>query len=138
MNYSFEYIDIILLAMIAGFIFLRLRGILGKRTGFEGKAPAQFDKILKEAVVKQTKQDINEFDEKGQKEFLKGAKIAYETIITDFSDNDNKLTVIIDFESPEAMKAFGGHEELKAKRAAAGAILETTVITPMSGESFTR
>ena len=53
-------------------------------------------------------------------------------------DNDNKLTVIIDFESPEAMKAFGGHEELKAKRAAAGAILETTVITPMSGESFTR
>ncbi len=27
-----------------------------------------------------------------QKEFLKGAKIAYETIITDFSDNDNKLT----------------------------------------------
>ncbi|MDB2599004.1 hypothetical protein N9Y08_06620 [Paracoccaceae bacterium] len=53
-------------------------------------------------------------------------------------DNDNKLTVIIDFESPEAMKAFGGHEELKAKRAAAGAILETTVITAMSGESFTR
>ena len=51
MNYSFEYIDIILLAMIAGFIFLRLRGILGKRTGFEGKAPAQFDKILKEAVI---------------------------------------------------------------------------------------
>ena len=47
MNYSFEYIDIILLAMIAGFIFLRLRGILGKRTGFEGKAPNQFDKILK-------------------------------------------------------------------------------------------
>ena len=34
---SFEYIDIILLAMIAGFIFLRLRGILGKKTGFEGK-----------------------------------------------------------------------------------------------------
>ena len=37
MNYSFQYIDIILLAMIAGFIFLRLRGILGKKTGFEGK-----------------------------------------------------------------------------------------------------
>mgnify|MGYP003792702187 CR=1 FL=1 len=53
-------------------------------------------------------------------------------------EDDNKLTVIIEFESPEAMKSFGGHEELKAKRAAAGAILETTVITPMSGESFTR
>ncbi len=92
MNYSFEYIDIILLAMIAGFIFLRLRGILGKRTGFEGKAPPQFDKILKEAVVKQTSKENDVFDENAQKEFLKGARIAYETIITDFSDNDNKIT----------------------------------------------
>jgi len=52
-------------------------------------------------------------------------------------DDDSKLTVIIDFDSVEAMKAFGGHEELKAKRAAAGAILETTVITVMSEASFT-
>jgi predicted lipid-binding transport protein (Tim44 family) len=92
MSYSFEYIDIILLAMIAGFIFLRLRGILGKRTGFEGKAPPQFDKILKEAVAKQAPVKNETFDENAQKEFIKGAKIAYETIITDFSDNDNKLT----------------------------------------------
>ena len=36
---------------------------------------------------------INEkFDDVAQKEFLKGAKIAYETVITDFSDNDNKIT----------------------------------------------
>ena len=47
MNYSFEYLDIILLAMIAGFIFLRLRGILGKRSGFEGKSPPQFQEVLK-------------------------------------------------------------------------------------------
>ena len=53
-------------------------------------------------------------------------------------DNDNKLTVIIDFDSPEALQAFGGNEELKAKRAAAGVMLETTVITPMSADSFTR
>ena len=92
MNYSFEYIDIILLAMIAGFIFLRLRGILGKRTGFQGKAPTQFDKILKEAVNKQAPKKVDVFDDEAQKEFLKGAKIAYETIITDFSDNDNKIT----------------------------------------------
>jgi predicted lipid-binding transport protein (Tim44 family) len=78
--------------MIAGFIFLRLRGILGKRTGYEGKAPAQFDKILKEAVVKQSSKKANIFDEEAQKEFLRGARIAYETIITDFSDNDNKIT----------------------------------------------
>ena len=92
MNYSFEYIDIILLAMIAGFIFLRLRGILGKRSGFEGKAPAQFDKLLKEVKAKQAPKPKSTFDANDQKEFLKGAKIAYETIITDFSDNDNKIT----------------------------------------------
>ncbi len=91
MNYSFEYIDIILLAMIAGFVFLRLRGILGKRTGFEGKPPPQFEEILKNIDPKVQTQSKEKFDEKAQKEFLEGAKIAYETIITDFSDNDNKL-----------------------------------------------
>ena len=91
MNYSFENIDIILLAMIAGFIFLRLRGILGKRTGFEGKTAPQFQEILKKVDPKvKIKQNLI-FDESAQKEFLKGAKIAYETIITDFSDDDNKL-----------------------------------------------
>ena len=92
MNYSFEYIDIILLAMIAGFIFLRLRGILGKRTGFEGKAPSQFEKVINDIQIKKETTHQDSFDDKAQKEFLKGAKIAYETIITDFSDNDNKLT----------------------------------------------
>tara|TARA_B100000287_G_scaffold73962_1_gene65686 strand:+ start:1297 stop:1893 length:597 start_codon:yes stop_codon:yes gene_type:complete len=91
MNYSFEYIDIILLAMIAGFIFLRLRGILGKRTGFEGKSAPQFQEILKNVDTKIKKEQNLNFDEVAQKDFLKGAKIAYETIITDFSDDDNKL-----------------------------------------------
>ena len=90
MNYSFEYIDIILLAMIAGFIFLRLRGILGKKTGFEGKMPTQLEKEFQKINI--SPKTINEnFDEEAQKDFLKGARIAYETIITDFSDSDNKL-----------------------------------------------
>ena len=92
MNYSFEYIDIILLAMIAGFIFLRLRGILGKRTGFEGKAPPKMKEVLKNVKFSQVKKANEKFDDIAQKEFLKGAKIAYETVITDFSDNDNKIT----------------------------------------------
>ena len=92
MNYSFEYIDIILLAMIAGFIFLRLRGILGKRTGFEGKSSPQFEKILKDVKLNNSQKIKEDFDDEAKKEFIKGAKIAYETIITDFSDNDNKLT----------------------------------------------
>ena len=93
MNYSFEYIDIILLAMIAGFIFLRLRGILGKRTGFEGKNNPQFKEVLKKInKIDKVKKSNNNFDDVAKKEFLNGAKIAYETIITDFSDNDNKIT----------------------------------------------
>ena len=92
MNYSFEYIDIILLAMIAGFIFLRLRGILGKRTGYDGKSAPQFEKIIKSVNIEKKAKSNEVFDDFAQKEFLKGAKIAYETIITDFSDNDNKLT----------------------------------------------
>jgi len=125
MSYSFEYIDIILLAMIAVFIFLRLRGILGKRTGFEGKAPKQFDRILKEAVTKQP-QKINEtFDENDQKEFLKGAKIAYETIITDFSDNDNKITTSKPLLNNEIYNQF--NEALK-ERSARGHYAEITFI----------
>ena len=77
--------------MIAGFIFLRLRGILGKRTGFEGKVPSQFEKVINNTQVEKTNFKRENFDEKAQEEFLKGAKIAYETIITDFGDSDNKL-----------------------------------------------
>ena len=91
MSYSFEYIDIILLAMIAGFIFLRLRGILGKRTGFEGKTSPQFQEVMKNINQESTIRKSENFDEDAKKDFLKGAKIAYETIITDFSDNDNKI-----------------------------------------------
>ena len=84
MNYSFEYIDIILLAMIAGFIFLRLRGILGRKTGFEENISTSFPH---ESPPKTDNKKINSenFDENAKKEFLNGAKIAYETIITDFA-----------------------------------------------------
>ena len=116
MSYSFEYIDIILLAMIAGFIFLRLRGILGKRTGFEGKTSPQFDKILKEAVIKQTSLKKETFDETAQKEFLSGAKIAYETIITDFSDNDNKLTTSKPLLNKEIYNQFNEALKERSKR----------------------
>ena len=83
MSYSFEYIDIILLAMIAGFIFLRLRGILGKKTGFEDIK----SNFQQETVEVNTKKNLNSetFDESEKKEFLKGAQIAYETIVTNFS-----------------------------------------------------
>ena len=131
MSYSFEYIDIILLAMIAGFIFLRLRGILGKRTGFEGKASPQFKEQIKNIKVNE-KIVINEnFDDEAQKEFLKGAKIAYETIITDFSDNDNKITNSRSLLNKEIYNQF--NEALK-ERNARGHHAEITFIGINSAE----
>ena len=116
MNYSFEYIDIILLAMIAGFIFLRLRGILGKRTGFEGKPPQQFQEVLKKVKTLETKKSSEKFDEKAQKDFLSGAKIAYETIITDFSDNDNKITSSKPLLNDEVLNQFKKALEERSSR----------------------
>ena len=116
MNYSFEYIDIILLAMIAGFIFLRLRGILGKKTGFEGKSPAQFKEVLKNIKIDQPHKSKEKFDDEAQKEFLKGAKIAYETIITDFSDNDNKITNAKPLLNKDILNQFNEALNDRAKR----------------------
>ena len=116
MNYSFEYIDIILLAMIAGFIFLRLRGILGKRTGFEGKAPSQFEKVLNNVQSEKKTKGEDNFDDKAQQEFINGAKIAYETIITDFSDNDNKLVASKPLLSKKIHDQFEGALKERSKR----------------------
>ena len=126
MNYSFEYIDIILLAMIAGFIFLRLRGILGKRTGFEGKSAPQFKEVIKNInKINETKKTVEVFDDEAQKEFLKGAKIAYETIITDFSDNDNKLVASKPLLSKKIHDQF---EEALKERSKRGHFAEITFI----------
>ena len=124
MNYSFEYIDIILLAMIAGFIFLRLRGILGKKTGFDGKIPSPIEKEFQETNINPKPVSAN-FDEQAQKEFLKGAKIAYETIITDFSDNDNKL---IASKPLLSKKIFDQFKEALEERERRGQFAEITFI----------
>ena len=125
MNYSFEYIDIILLAMIAGFIFLRLRGILGKRTGFDGKASPQFEEILKNINPETKINKKNDFDESAKKDFLKGAKIAYETIITDFGDSDNKLTTSKSLLSNKIYDQFNTALKERGKR---GHLAEITFI----------
>ncbi len=125
MNYSFEYIDIILLAMIAGFIFLRLRGILGKRTGFEGKTSTQLKEVLKKVNQDQPKKINETFDDNAQKEFLKGAKVAYETVITDFSDNDNKITTSRPLLNNEIYNQF--NQALK-ERSSRGHFAEITFI----------
>ncbi len=122
MNYSFEYIDIILLAMIAGFIFLRLRGILGKRTGHEEDVSTSFPHDFPTKNVKK-KLDENNFNEKEKKDFLNGAKIAYENIITSFSSGNLK-----DVKSLLDKKVLSQFEEALNERNEKGMISETTFI----------
>ena len=127
MNYSFEYIDIILLAMIAGFIFLRLRGILGKRTSHEENIDSNFE-IAKEKILKKNLNKTN-FDEVAKNDFLKGAKIAYETIITDFaSGNLKNIKSLLD------KKVFDQFNEALKERKNNGYISETTFIGIKSAE----
>ena len=93
MSSQFGFIDIILLAMFAGFIILRLRNILGRKTGHQGKPMSRYFPRGMETL-----QDIenNEaiksgnVDEEAKKQFLKGADIAYEQIITAFAKGDKK------------------------------------------------
>ena len=122
MNYSFEYIDIILLAMIAGFIFLRLRGILGKKTGFEEEINTSFPHDFK-PKKSEKKIDLNSFDENEKKEFLKGANIAYETIITSFSNgNLRDVKYLLD------NNIFDQFNDAIRERNSKGHISETTFI----------
>ena len=122
MNNGFEYIDIILLAMIAGFIFLRLRGILGKRTGFEGKIREEFNEEYTKNVTKKNI-DKQNFDDTAKKDFLNGAKIAYETIITNFAKGDLKsIKSLID------VKIFEQFNNVIKDRASKGLVSDTTFI----------
>jgi len=93
MSNSFGYIDIILLGMIAGFIILRLRSILGRNTGHQTKVYPGFPDRkfnIPKNETKPIKQNHDVLEGKNKKEFLKGAELAYETILTSFANGDTK------------------------------------------------
>ena len=93
MSGQFGFIDIILLAMFAGFIILRLRNILGRKTGHQGKPMSRYFpkgmETLKDIENNEAIKTGN-VDEVTKKQFLKGADIAYEQIITSFAKGDKK------------------------------------------------
>ena len=93
MSNNLGFIDIILLAAIAGFIILRLRSILGKKTGHEGKNITVFEEknysqfkpqVKDESIIKDSLEDSE------KKQFLKGAEIAYESILTSFAKGEKE------------------------------------------------
>ena len=93
MSNNFVYIDNILLRMIAGFIILRLRNILGRKTGHESKIHPGFAEKkfnVPNNNIKEFKQNHDVLEGQEKKEFLKGAEIAYETILTSFANGDSK------------------------------------------------
>jgi len=93
MSNQFGFIDIILLAIFAGFIILRLRNILGRKTGHQNKPMSGYFPrgvgTLKDIENNEAIKAGN-VDEEAKKQFLKGADIAYEQIITSFAKGDKK------------------------------------------------
>ena len=96
MDNAFQYMDIIFLAVVAGVVLLRLRSVLGKRTGSEKKDSNlySYDKpvnqssdtpkpVQMQANINNSKPDWFDNDN-----FIAGAKGAYEAIVTNF-ENDN-------------------------------------------------
>ena len=123
MNHSFEYIDIILLAMIAGFIFLRLRGILGRRTGHKENLDEKFSSNFQAEKILKEKLNKFNFDEEAKNDFLKGAQIAYERIITDFATGNLK-----NIKSLLSKKVFDQFNEAFKKRKKSGYTSKTIFI----------
>ena len=97
MSSQFGFINIILLAMFAGFIILRLKNILGRRTGHQGKSLGKYFpkgmEVLKDIENNEAIKTGN-VNDAAKKEFLKGAELAYEQIIVSFATIYNYYCVL--------------------------------------------
>ncbi len=106
MNENFGYVDIVLLAIVAGIIILRLRSVLGKgaedsaiRAKHTSVVEAQFEDVHSNKV----EENINSKEFK-EETFLKGAQAAYEMIVNAFAAADK--TTLKDLTSSEVFKNF--------------------------------
>ena len=99
MNEAFQYLDILILAVLAGLVLLRLRSVLGRRTGNEKTDTSSFNyeatnteskvepSIKISPVDRNTPSGDSWFD---SKDFLNGANKAYELIVTNFENGNKK------------------------------------------------
>ncbi len=117
MSEGFAYIDILFFAMVAAFIALRLRSVLGRRTGHERRRAEGFGDVRRDstsdnvvpigdrgaasAEVDQAIADLSEGDVKSGltsirqadpsfdlREFLSGARLAFEMIVDSYAAGD--------------------------------------------------
>ena len=112
-----QFFDIIIFAVIAVFIIYRLRSVLGKRTGFQ-KNINQQEFVKKETIpdelkipqLKENEQKLEAVYKKvnsfNHKEFLEGAKKAFEIIITAFNKGDK--STLKNLVSKDVYNAFEG------------------------------
>ena len=112
MDNAFQYMDIIFLAVVAGVVLLRLRSVLGKRTGSEKKDSNlySYDKPVNQSsdtpkpVQMQANINNSKTDWFDNDNFIAGAKGAYETIVTNFeNDNIKELKPLLD---DDVLKSF--------------------------------
>jgi len=100
---DFQFFDIIIFAGIAAFLIFRLKKVLGKRTGFNKRKDNNLS-LSKNSVDSVKNKDIPELSENvselrkayeviedfDHKNFLNGAKFAFETIINSFNKGDTQ------------------------------------------------
>jgi predicted lipid-binding transport protein (Tim44 family) len=161
MSEGFAYIDILFFAMVAAFIALRLRSVLGRRTGHERRPSADFantrpngagDNVValpdRSGVVAETAAGIADLSDPDIKagltkvrladphfdlrQFLRGARSAFEMIVEAYGAGDKKsLRPLL------ADNVFEGFAAAIDQRAAGGQTLETQLIAIRSAEVVT-
>jgi predicted lipid-binding transport protein (Tim44 family) len=156
MGGEFQFFDIILFGMVAAFLILRLRSVLGRRTGHERRPTDPFrrepaenrteanDKVVElpnrappvdvaplvlseaNAGLAQIKASDPEFD---PEQFLAGARAAFEMVVSAFAAGDKqKLRGLL---SNEVFDNFAGAIDSRAKK---GETLETKLVAIRAAE----
>jgi predicted lipid-binding transport protein (Tim44 family) len=148
MGNGFQFIDIIFFAMIAAFLVLRLRNVLGRRDGHENKPSDPFSvpdpkETADENVIQLPERPetvsadadpedilagglaqigINDpsFNPAG---FLDGARVAFEMVLNAYVSGDT--AILKSLLSPEV---FAGFEKAIRDREQAGEVLEDTLV----------
>lgn len=151
MNDGFQFIDIILFAMVAAFLVLRLRSVLGRRDGHEGGKP---DPMGHRSKGQENDNKVVQLPDKSQpaedeapgidednplaagiltlkaadpgfdvQEFLSGSRIAFEVILGAYASGDsNGLKSLL---SPEV---FANFNKAITDREQAGESMEDTLV----------
>lgn len=154
MGEGFQFIEIIFFAMVAVFIILRLRSVLGRRTGHERPAAKPFahgraqqqqnrDDNVVTLPERERRQDEREepaaaggarevgkidptFDAAG---FLSGARTAYDMVLSSFASGDtDTLRALLDED------VYTNFQRAIAERERASQTLETTLVAIKSAD----